>query len=157
MIATSDHDGIPSIVVFADNRTRLVLQLLRPGFRHCFAALWLGGEWVVCDPLKDRIQLALIPRPADFDLAAFYAGQGHRVLVGRTARQPSRGRCVPSPLTCVAIVKRLLGIRAPTVITPWQLYRHLRRCEAPVAWHLMDRGDRSAGDFGLDIPLEIGL
>jgi hypothetical protein len=138
MIATSDQDGIPTIVVFADNRTRPVLRVLRRGFRHCFAALRVGDEWIACDPLKDRIQLALIPRPADFDLAAFYASQGHRVLVGRTARPPSRGTGVPSLLTCVAIVKRLLGIRAPTVITPWQLYRHLRRCEAPVAWHPMD-------------------
>lgn len=157
MIATSDQDGIPTIVVFVDNRTRLVLRPLRPGFRHCFAALRLGGEWVACDPLKDRIQLARIPRPADFDLAAFYARQGHRVLVGRTARQPSCGHYIPSLLTCVAIVKRLLGIRAPAVITPWQLYRHLRRCEAPATWHLMDRRNQSAGDFGLDIARELGL
>jgi hypothetical protein len=150
MIPTSDQDGTPTIVVFADNRTRTILQLLRPGFRHCFAALQIGGGWVACDPLKDRIQLALVPRPPDFDLAAFYASQGHRVLVGRTAAQPPRAPVLPSLLTCVAIVKRLLGIRAPTIVTPWQLYRHLRHCETPGAWRVF-AADRSANDFALDI------
>jgi hypothetical protein len=92
MIPTSDQDGTPTIVVFADNRTRPVLQLLRPGFRHCFAALRIGDGWVACDPLKDRIQLALVPRPADFDLAAFYASQGHRVLV---VARPGDRRVLP--------------------------------------------------------------
>jgi hypothetical protein len=26
----------------------------------------------------------------------------------------------------VTIAKRLLGVRAPRIFTPWQLYRHLR-------------------------------
>jgi hypothetical protein len=28
-------------------------------------------------------------------------------------------------LTCVTVAKRLLGIRAPYVLTPWQLYQQL--------------------------------
>ena len=134
MIATSETNGVPGLVVFVDNRTRTILQPLRPGFRHCFAALRIGDGWIACDPLKDRIQLALVPRPADFDLAAFYAGQGHHVLVGCTAGRAGRAPAIPSLLTCVAIVKRILGVRAPTVVTPWQLYRHLRRCEASGLW-----------------------
>jgi hypothetical protein len=154
MIPTFDQDGAPTIVVFADNRTRAVLQLLRPGFRHCFAALQIGDGWVACDPLKDRIQLALVPRPGDFDLAAFYASQGHRVLVGRTVGERPRAPGLPTLLTCVAIVKRLLGIRAPTVVTPWQLYRHLRHCEGPGAWRPFAPADRSSADSGLDIHVE---
>jgi hypothetical protein len=151
MNPTPDQDGAPTIVVFADNQTRPVLQLLRPGFRHCFAALQIGDGWVACDPLKDRIQLALVPRPAGFDLADFYASQGHRVLVGRATGQPPRAPTVPSLLTCVVIVKRLLGIRAPTVVTPWQLYRHRRHREPLGAWRPLPRPDRSCVDSGLDI------
>lgn len=150
MIATADTDGVPGLVVFVDNRTRAVLQPLRPGFRHCFAALSIGDRWIACDPLKDRIQLALIPRPADFDLAAFYAGQGHQVLVGRTGGGPGRPPAMPSLLTCVAIVKRLLGIRAPTVVTPWQLYRHLRRCQTSGPWRPF-AATPAPHDSGLDI------
>ena len=29
------------------------------------------------------------------------------------------------PYSCVESVKRILGIRAGLVLTPWQLYRHL--------------------------------
>jgi hypothetical protein len=151
MMPTSDQDGAPTIVMFADNRTRAVLQLLRPGFRHCFAALQVGGAWVACDPLKDRIQLALVPRPGDFDLAAFYASQGHRVLVGRATGERPRAPALPSFLTCVAIVKRLLGIRAPNVLTPWQLHCHLLRCEPAGAWRPFAPADRATADSALDI------
>lgn len=34
---------------------------------------------------------------------------------------------LPNLGTCVSITKHLLGIRAPWIMTPWQLYQHLER------------------------------
>ena len=34
------------------------------------------------------------------------------------------------PLTCVSFAKRALGIRAPFVWTPYQLFKHLKKCRA---------------------------
>lgn len=117
----------PALVVFVDRSTVPWLRPLRPGFRHCFAALQQDeGLWLVCDPLKDRIELAALEVAARTGLAAAYLAAGHRICRGRTRVLPTAGRMpLPPPLTCVGVVKRLLGVRAPGVITPWQLYRHL--------------------------------
>jgi hypothetical protein len=47
------------------------------------------------------------------------------VLLGRRPPPGPRRRCAPAPLTCVTVVKRLLGIHAPWVWSPWQLYAYL--------------------------------
>jgi hypothetical protein len=40
--------------------------------------------------------------------------------------QTPQARMAPVlPFTCVEAVKRILGIHAWAVVTPWQLYRHL--------------------------------
>ena len=119
------------LVVFVDETACPWLRPLRRGFRHCFVVLRAGSLWLACEPLKDRIELDVLDLPHAFDLAGFYSRQGHRVLLGRRPRLGSRPRFAPAPLTCVTVVKRLLGIRAPWVWSPWQLYSHL--C-GPV-WH----------------------
>ncbi|MEQ8695124.1 MAG: hypothetical protein RLT05_01030, partial [Bauldia litoralis] len=65
-----------------------------------------------------------------FDLAAYYRAKGLVVVEA----DPSSFVRRPAPLelhTCVGSVKRLLGIRARRVVTPWQLYRHLVRARCP--------------------------
>jgi hypothetical protein len=113
------------LVVFADHAGCPWLRPLRRGFRHCFVVLRTDSVWLACEPLKDRIELDALVLPDDFDLATFYCQQGHQVLLGERVRVRARGRVALAPLTCVTVVKRLLGIDAPWVWTPWQLYAHL--------------------------------
>jgi hypothetical protein len=120
-----ESDAQLVLVVFADHTGCAWLRPLRHGFRHCFAVLRAGALWLACEPLKDRIELDALALPPDFDLAAFYGKQGHRVLLGRRLPPRPRRPFAPAPLTCVTVVKRLLGIHAPWVWTPWQLYGHL--------------------------------
>ncbi len=115
-----------ALVVFVDHAGLPWLRALRPGFRHCFVALRDGALWLTCDPLKDRLQLSILPISAGFDVAGFYAKQGHTVLLGTTKPNLPRRAFILAPLTCVTIAKRLLGVRAPWVATPWQLCRLLR-------------------------------
>jgi hypothetical protein len=115
----------PALVVFADHAECPWLRPLRRGFRHCFVVIRTEAVWLACEPLKDRIELNALALPDDFDLAAFYCQQGHRVLLGERVAVRARGRFALAPLTCVTVVKRLLGIDAPWVWTPWQLYAHL--------------------------------
>jgi hypothetical protein len=113
------------LVVFVNHAACRWLRVLRPGFRHCFVVVRDGSVWLACDPLKDRIELSVLPVPEPFDLPGFYAARGHRVLGGATRPDlPRRGFAI-APLTCVSVAKRLLGVRAPCVLTPWQLYRRL--------------------------------
>lgn len=117
-----------ALVVFVDQTECPWLRVLHRGFRHCFAAVSDGHAWIVCDPLKDRMELAILRLPARFDLAGFYAGQGYEVLIGRVRHAPPQARLTLAPLTCVAIVKRILGLRAFWVLTPRQLFDQL--CDA---------------------------
>jgi hypothetical protein len=118
--------GAPQVlVVFVDHVVCPWLHLLQRGFRHCFVVLRTGPLWLACEPLKDRIELDVLDLPSGFDLARFYGEQGHRVLLGRRPSSAPRRRFALAPLTCVTIVKRLLGINAPWVCIPSQLYTHL--------------------------------
>jgi hypothetical protein len=116
----------PVLVVFVNHAECRWLRVLRTGFRHCFVVMRDGSVWLACDPLKDRIELSVVPVPESFDLAGFYAAHGHSVLCGATRPDRRRRGFGISPLTCVTIAKRLLGVRAPCVMTPWQLYQQLR-------------------------------
>jgi hypothetical protein len=122
-----------AVVVFVDRVETPWLRVLPRGFRHVFAVIEEGSSWLLCDPRKDRIELRLLELPPGFDLAAHYRAQGHHVLVGRVALPRPRRRLALCPLTCVAVVKRLLGVHAPRVQTPRQLYRHLRARPEPFA------------------------
>ena len=115
-----------ALAVFVDHTECGWLRRLRPGFRHCFVALRDGAIWLCCDPLKDGIELSILPVAPWFDLAHFYAERGHTVLLGTTQPNLPRRPLAIAPLTCVTIAKRLLGVRAPWVITPWQLCRLLQ-------------------------------
>ncbi len=114
-----------ALVVFVDHADTRWLRLLQPGYRHCFAAFQHSGYWLLFDPLLHRLRLDLIDLPSDFDLAGHYVRQGHRVLCGEVG-EPARPILFRmEALTCVSLVKRAIGLVAPAVVTPKQLFRRL--------------------------------
>jgi hypothetical protein len=135
-----------ALVVFVDHAGCRWLRGLRRGFRHCFVALRQERAWLICDCLKHRIELASLP--ADFDLAGFYAARGHRVLAGPPTADPVRSGVHLAPLTCVSVAKRLVGVRAARIVTPWQLFRHLRGVPA-AAWREIDAPTTATAKFRL--------
>jgi hypothetical protein len=105
------------------------LRVLKPGFRHCFAVLDDGRHWLVLDPLAPRTDLRALDRAEVPDLPEHLRRRGLTVIEARL-RHPVR----PAPwrpFTCVEAVKRLIGLDAPFVFTPWQLYRRLARETPP--------------------------
>lgn len=119
-----------ALVVFSGVTHLWWLRALKPGFRHCFLALPVavsdGAWWITIDPMAHRTEIALQPVGPAFDLAGWYRERGLTVVAAPIVEPPPR----PAPwrpLTCVETVKRILGLRAPGVWTPWQLYRHLLR------------------------------
>jgi hypothetical protein len=134
--------SVPECCITAKNSSALVVfmgdvsirwaKLLRPGFRHCFAIVGRNGQWVIFDPMSNYTNLGILSGPSIDDVASWYRQFGLTVIKTVVQRGES-----PSaewrPFTCVEAVKRVLGIRAPWVMTPWQLYRHLGRgpCEKP--------------------------
>lgn len=107
------------------------LRLLRPGFRHCFAALSDEAGWTVLEPLSGRLMVARLPVDAGFDLPGFYRRAGLRVLGPFSAAEPRARRLPPlAPFTCVGLCRALLGPGAPFALTPFGLFRALGGVEA---------------------------
>lgn len=111
------------LVVFEDRAAPGVMRWLRPGFRHCFCALGSGGRWTVCDPLKSRTVLDSVDGMSRDSLVQAWLSLGARVLAGPLPDTAARRRL--APLTCVELVKSVLGVDLPLVITPFQLWRTL--------------------------------
>lgn len=118
------EDSEVALVVFDGETSLKLLRFLRPGFRHCFVLVHRQGCWVIYDPLSHRTDLEVVVGPSVDELAEWYRGKGLKAI--ETTVRPAPLRPVPlRPFTCVEAVKRVLGIRAPWVTTPWQLYCYL--------------------------------
>lgn len=113
-------------VVFSDRTDLWWLKFLRHGFRHCFVILRFTDIWMVLDPLAHKTELMRIDVPDAFSLVAWLEGEGDRVV--KVPLKASEMKVLPPALcSCVETVKRILGIRAPFVFTPWQLFTHLQK------------------------------
>lgn len=113
-----------ALVVFSGRADLWWLRLLKPGFRHCFVALKSPCGWVVVEPLSHRTEIFLVD-PA-LDLARWY--RQHGLTVVEVVPTAPHARTAPwRPYSCVESVKRILGIQAGSVLTPWQLFRFLEQ------------------------------
>jgi hypothetical protein len=74
--------------------------------------------------------------PTDFSLGAFYHDMGYTVLTGRGAYIENFRMITPEMLTCVTMVKRIVGIRSFWTLTPWQLFCRLRAMQD--RWQLIE-------------------
>jgi hypothetical protein len=135
-LRTFAGSGTRALVAF-QNQTEVVWLrlLLRRGYRHCFCLVGHGTEWILCDPLLGRVSLSQISGLTEAALARVLMAQGMTVLLGDLADDPRRRRgcLLPSlrPLTCVEVVKRILRVDAPLVLTPAQLHAELLRPDRP--------------------------
>lgn len=116
---------IQGLIVFSDNTGQWWLKFLKPGFRHCFLILRTerGGIWL--DPISNGISLYPLEDFEVSKLAKWYRLNGMRVLTFKT-RPSSHKPFFWAPLTCVEVIKRVLGVRDWRIFTPWQLYQHLK-------------------------------
>jgi hypothetical protein len=107
-------------------RTAWWQRPLRPGFRHCFALRAEGGDrTLVADHLGARLVIELLRVPLVDALANLRRQLGALILAANEPATPLRPR-VRGPMSCVEMCKALLGIRACWIVTPRQLWRHLR-------------------------------
>lgn len=124
--AHGEDEAQQAWIIFAGRADQPWLRLLRPGFRHCFAALRDSGGWTVLDPLSGRLLAARLAVPAAYDLPRFYRRAGLRPL-GPFRPTPARS-CTAwrlAPFNCVALCRAVLGPDAPWAVTPHGLYRRL--------------------------------
>jgi hypothetical protein len=113
-------------VVFTDQTDLWWLKFLRHGFRHCFVLIRMADIWLSVDALAHKTEIMRIDMPDTFNMIKWLEGQGDIVvnIKPQTTQQKPLG---PALFSCVEHVKRLIGIRAAGVITPWQLYNYLSK------------------------------
>lgn len=113
-------------VVFSGQTEIPWLKFLKPGFRHCYVLLNDGERWTSIDPLSNVTEISVHHHvQSDFDLPGWLRSRGNHVVAAPIHRDITK----PAPFmifTCVEAVKRILGIHRRRVMTPWQLYRHLK-------------------------------
>jgi hypothetical protein len=126
-VTSPDCDNLAAAIVVFAHETRLAkLRWLKHGFRHCFVAIAQAGDWIIYDPLSSHSILTVLRGVEAEQLVSWYRRLGLTVIATRQRVPPHRPAPV-RPYTCVEAVKRVLGLHAPWVLTPWQLYRHLGR------------------------------
>lgn len=114
-------------VVFSGQADRPWLKFLRPGFRHCFVILHDGHNWLSFDPMLNHIDLQVHNHvPDDFDLPNWLRRRGQRVIAAPVDHS-NKNSAPLSLFTCVEAVKRVLGLHRFFILTPWQLYCHLKK------------------------------
>lgn len=112
------------LAVFHGHGNHVLAPLLRDGFKHVFCALDDGNVWVRVDMMSGVPEIEAVA-PSGFDLAAFYRDEGFTVVETEQGTRPPHGPL--AALNCVGLTKIVLAIGAPMVLTPWQLFRYLRR------------------------------
>lgn len=94
-------------------------KLLKRGFWHVAVTLHTSRGDILVDPRMSYIDVS---RANKYTHAC---GENHRLHVRVPLSNPPWG--VLMPATCVSIVKACLGIRAWWVLTPYQLYKYLKK------------------------------
>jgi hypothetical protein len=135
-LAAGDRGASAALVCFSGRTDVPWLRLLRPGFRHCFCLLRGEAGWLLIDPRCDRLDIRLLPDAPASRLIGRFRAAGCRVVPlpgvplpgAAPAGAPARALAMlPAPHSCVETVKRALGLAAPWAVTPYGLYRHLKK------------------------------
>jgi len=127
MTGPVDRDGA-ALVAFTGHTGLRFLRCLKPGFRHCLIAVKKGEHWILCDSLAHQLHLDVVSGLDSIDLEFWLRSQGYQVVRHDVCPALPRTRFF-RPFTCVEAAKRILGIEALWIVTPWQLYRHLQKKE----------------------------
>lgn len=112
------------IVVFQQANSHPLSWMLHKSHRHVWCATRRGDIWVSYDW---RCGLPDIRAEAggSFDLGDHYTKEGYTVIPMPLPERPLMGPLILN--NCVGHTKLMMGIRAPWVLTPRQLLRHLVR------------------------------
>ena len=123
---------IDAVLVFHDvpHRNGWFWKLLKPGFGHVQVWIMRNDLWIQLDGCLEALFIRTHERaPWELLDGTHKAKYNPRFLPQRYTIRTGRVR-EPfhfGPVTCVELTKAILGIRAPLVRTPWQLYKHLTR------------------------------
>ncbi len=113
------------LVVFSgETEVAWLRLLLKKGFRHCFVVIDKNDHRIICNPLFHQTEIATVGNVSLDKVAEWYENLGMTVVNSFIRDAPQRAAPC-RPYTCVEAVKRIIGIQAGRILTPYQLYKHL--------------------------------
>lgn len=116
--------GDRAIFIFSGESDLKFLKLLKPGFRHCCLMIEANQYWIFYNPMSHVTTMRIYSGLSLDEIVSWFHRCGHTVVCCRVS-VPRNFDVSVRPYTCVEAVKRLLGMTAPRVVTPWQLFRSL--------------------------------
>lgn len=127
-------------LIFTESQPRWWARYLKPGFRHVSILTLNDGIWTLTRPLYGWTETVSCPyREGDIPQTMI---DGECLVVPFHVKHCDRLRSLIGLHTCVTTAKAYMGIRAPWIITPWQLYKYASRRYAGI---IHSTGDTHSG------------
>ena len=114
----------PCLIVFEERGDQGIFRYLKHGFRHCFAILLHSSTTVSVDYIKSGLKVVSHDVARDSSAIAAFAALGASVVRVRN-HKCSTAEYGVRLLTCVELVKQLLGIRSAITCTPYALFKNI--------------------------------
>lgn len=112
-------------VVFMPIEDVPILRIFHYNFRHCFVIAYDGASWYVIDPRGSFMDVEPIHDQIDPDkMMNWHRTEGRIIIEAKIERHPD-ARLAFGIYSCVAVIKRYLGIRNRWILTPHQLFGYL--------------------------------
>lgn len=114
-------------ICFCDSEHHLLKPVLKAGFSHCFAIKHTDDNYIVVNCERSHAEVDALP-VTPFVYADLVDGMTRITLATKINEDKSIAGL--RWLSCVESVKSLLGINDALLLTPYQLYKRLLRCQA---------------------------
>lgn len=103
------------------------LRRLHPAWRHCLLLRYAGPQTtLIAEHVGSYARMEILPASIGECARNLQTENGTLILLVEADR-PTPKAMMRGPMSCVEFVKALLGIGRPWIVTPRQLYRHLRK------------------------------
>ncbi len=122
LLTNSGKERIEATLIFSEAEHKLWLKrILKPGFSHVRVVIHKKYVSTYIDP---RVSYTYMECFARGDTIPINEGETHLRIVRMV--DIYKLRRVFGPLNCVETVKSFIGLSAPLVFTPYQLYKRLK-------------------------------
>ena len=100
-------------------------KFFKEGFRHVAIVIRTDSNYVLIDPRASTVGLELTGRVVPDTMERQLRDNSHAIQ--RVSTVKGKGFFPIGLFTCVSLFKKLLGIRAWWVLTPYQLYNYINK------------------------------
>lgn len=116
-------------VIFCNSNSFWWQTLLKDGFKHCFVIIEdYNGNYTFIDANCTNIAVSIIYNlEHETDLQEICHKQRCKILTIPTTKLISNKKAPLAFLTCVELVKRVLGIHKRSILTPYSLYKYIQK------------------------------